>query len=218
MMKKIVLLLTALLLAHFVQAQDPRVIPARGKNISEFIPRNYVILDDPKPDMNGDGIEDALLVLDDTTITSEDDSLSRIIVILFKTAEGFETSAVALHAIDCKHCGGVGGDPFQGVRYESKRKSIFISHWGGSRWAWASEYQFRYQEGGWYLIGSELADYDKLGLCEKLSDNIGSTTSTNYLTGDVVEKVIDEKCKLTYNKKKEPKRPLQKLSDFRIQP
>jgi hypothetical protein len=177
-----------------------------------------VIIDQPAPDLNGDGKEDMLIVVDDTTINPESDSISRMIIVLFKIESGYELSTVARRAIDCKTCGGASGDPFQGVQYQSKKKSIFISHWGGSRWGWASEYQFRYQDGDWYLIGSVLSDYDKLGMCTKLNDNISTTTSTNYITGGVVETVIDEKCVKTVKNKKELKKPLQKLSDFRIHP
>src|SRR5207247_155192 len=55
----------------------------------------------------------------------------------------------------CSQCGGVMGDPFQGVTVGPKTFSV--SHYGGSAWRWSNEYKFNYsmRDKTWQLVRGE---------------------------------------------------------------
>ena len=42
----------------------------------------------------------------------------------------------------CSQCGGIFGDPFNGV--EVGKETFTVSHYGGSAWRWSNSYKFNY--------------------------------------------------------------------------
>jgi len=57
----------------------------------------------------------------------------------------------SLQALAGSRDGGSLGDPYQGM--EIQNNLLSISHYGGSGWKWGHTDKYRYQEGGFYLIG-----------------------------------------------------------------
>lgn len=193
------------------------------KDFHSFIPKDYDTLAVAKGDLNKDGIEDAVLVLYHNWEKKEDwmqqdgDSMpQRMLVILFGTENGYKQVAQSTKAILCKTCGGIYGDPFEGI--EIGKGLLTIYHYGGSAWRWAYTHKFRYQDGQFYLIGSTHNSYWDVKNCDKLNDFAGTDyEDINYLTGQFERKRISENCKLLENRKgKRPIKPLISLAKFTV--
>ena len=59
----------------------------------------------------------------------------------------------------CSQCGGVFGDPFEGVT--AARNTFTIMFYGGSNWRWAYSYKFNYSrvDKTWQLVRAEETEY-----------------------------------------------------------
>lgn len=100
-------------------------------------------------DLNRDNLNDYILVLEKPEVEEE----QRPLLILLRMADGTLKLAKRNNkAVYCSTCGGVMGDPFQGI---SAGKGTFtISHYGGSGWRWSVETKFNYsrRDKTWQLV------------------------------------------------------------------
>ena len=152
------------------------------KNIEYFIPNGWEVLQTENGDLNKDGLADAVIVAEDVNYKNVDGSscgefsCPRRILILFQTKNGeYELSIKSDKAILLAGEGGIFGDPFAGVKIENG--SLLISFYGGSAWRWSRSYRFRYQDGGWFLIGATLNSYWNVVDC------VDDKVDYNFLTG-----------------------------------
>lgn len=109
-----------------------------------------------KADLNSDGREDFILVLEKENPAKDPDDFpvdQRPLLILLRGAD----SKLALakrndQIIMCSQCGGVFGDPFEGVI--ARRNSFSVEHYGGSAWRWQYSYKFNYSriDKTWQLV------------------------------------------------------------------
>jgi hypothetical protein len=193
-------------------------IPTEGKRISAFIPRDYKLKDSVSGDLNKDGLKDFVLVLnhqqEDTFEMNEEPK--RILLVLFKSNTGFKVAGKSDEVLMCRHCGGMYGDPFAAI--DIAKGVLSIEHYGGRSWRWTETRKFRYQGNFMLLIGSTSDYFSITNDCN--GNGIGESgrnyKDINYVTGDeeVIEK--DEECKLIkHTKKKQPKKPLVKLEEFK---
>jgi len=215
--------LMALLLTGMISGQSVlSKIPVTGSSYAAFIPSGYDTLMVAKGDLNNDQLEDLALVLkskkeDDKDADPNVEPPGRLLVLLFKTADGYKTAMKLDSAILCKQCGGVFGDPFADMTI--KKNVLTINHYGGSAWRWELTHRFRYQQNDFYMIGETNYSYWDVKMCNKAGDFAGTDLKdVNYLTGQYEEKKITEECKVLVNKRgKRPVQPLKKLSDFKIE-
>lgn len=116
-----------------------------------------------KGDLNGDGREDFILVLEKENPAKDVDGLpvnQRPLLILLRGADGKLTSAKRNERIVmCSECGGVFGDPFDGV--VAGRNKFSVELYGGSNWRWKYSYQFNYSriDKTWQLVRVEELHY-----------------------------------------------------------
>jgi len=116
-----------------------------------------------KSDLNGDGREDFLLVLEKEKPAKDADDFpvgQRPLLILLRGAD--DKLSVAKRndrVIMCSRCGGVFGDPFEGVI--TGRNTFSVEHYGGSNWRWKYSYKFNYSriEKTWQLVRVEEINY-----------------------------------------------------------
>ena len=110
-------------------------------------------------DLNGDGRRDFILVL--SKIVKEDDRYeegagARSVILLIRDAGG-KLQAVGRNeeVAMCKNCGGVFGDPFEGVSVQ--RTKFTVMNYGGSSDRWAYSYSFAYsrRDQNWQLVKVE---------------------------------------------------------------
>jgi hypothetical protein len=140
----VLLIITNTLLAQ------PKILPEEAK---EFILPGYAMLDYVTGDINNDTRPDALLVLKlkgEDTLGGE---VNRRLLILTRQKNGKLKKAIQNDsAILCYQCGGIFGDPYEGI--EMKKNGFEIRFYGGSSWRWASHYTFSYipSKRNWYLM------------------------------------------------------------------
>jgi hypothetical protein len=134
---------------------ETTVIPPE---LRAFLSGNVTALGFSSADLDGNGSNDYVLVVQRTDKEGANrvGDPMRTIVIISRSADGklFEVARND-HAVMCKSCGGVWGDPFAGV--ESKNKEFRINHFGGSREKWSTDFVFGYsrRDMAWQLIRVE---------------------------------------------------------------
>lgn len=113
-------------------------------------------------DLNGDGREDAILVLE--SLEPHDvggmAQRARPLLVLVRDAGG----ALRLRArndriVLCPECGGMMGDPLSAVTVE--RRAFQVDHYGGSAWRWSNLYRFGYsrRDDTWQLVRVETSSF-----------------------------------------------------------
>lgn len=174
--------------------ENPPVIPSSGEAIEAFVPRGFHVYSRKDADFNGDGLVDAVLVLegDDEVLRYEQ---PRPLVVLFAEPGGGYRLAVRSDEVVYTAPLGVHGDHFMGIEL---RGNTFIvrDESGGlvSGGGVSDQYQFR--NGAWVRIGRREFSYsnDPPGLpCEgaklrakELVNEIDR--DTNLLTGNEIVK------------------------------
>jgi hypothetical protein len=139
------------------QVKD-KVLPGPLKS---FVLNGYEMLDFIEGDLNGDKRNDAILILkisgEDTVAT---DDLKRPLLILVRQPDGkLKIEKRNDDLVMCRHCGGIFGDPYEGL--ELIKNGFSISFYGGSSWRWAYTYSFEFKPAkkNWYLIKEHQLSY-----------------------------------------------------------
>lgn len=130
-------------LTGFTQEKDLTKPPAGSQ---AFIPSGYEVLDYETGDLNGDGRKDVALVLKQKNEdTLEMGDAQRPLLLLTRQPNGKLKQAIRCDSfILCRQCGGIFGDPYEGITIG--KNSITINFYGGSAWRWGMEYLFKYND------------------------------------------------------------------------
>lgn len=107
-----------------------------------FIPQGYTVLDSSFGDLNKDSYPDMVLILKSDTEEMNPDTTRPVLVLAGSANSSFKLLARGDHAVLCANCGGVFGDPYQGITIKSGYFSI--EHYGGSGWRWTRIITFKY--------------------------------------------------------------------------
>lgn len=131
---------------------DPEMLPAE---VRAFIEPGTKPLNVARADLNGDGREDVILVLEkeNTRETGDVHDDQRPLLILIRQPDNTLKLAKRNDKIvHCSACGGVMGDPFQPIA--AGFKTFTVSAYGGSSWRWSVEYKFNYSrlDDTWQLV------------------------------------------------------------------
>ena len=114
-------------------------------------------------DLNGDGRGDFILVLEKENPAKDADDFpvgQRPLLLLLRGADGRLSAAKRNERlVMCSRCGGVFGDPFEGV--EAGRNTFTVHHYGGSNHRWKYSYKFNYSriDRTWQLVRTEEISY-----------------------------------------------------------
>lgn len=137
-----------------------------------FVPADKRVIDFTQADLNGDGKKDAILVVQDkeSVVESESDAESdslnkdneglRTLLLLQRQNDGKLKLVVSNdNAVMCEKCGGVFGDPFEGIRAE--KKGFVIYHYGGASWRWRNDFTFGWspRDQTWQLVKVSTLEY-----------------------------------------------------------
>ena len=216
----LLLLLVTALPAHSQSAPISKPTPAA------FIPRGYRILPDGRAtgDLNGDGRTDVALALGPVAEDTEhsDKLPPRLLLVLWRTAAGGYTLAgTARQALLGKDDGGIYGDPFAGLAIKGGVLSVL--HYGGSSWRWSITGKFRWQQGGFYLVGTtNFSMHNTEEPCPNLAGEHRAEDNyedVNLLTGQYERVKVSPECKFLENKRgRQPVKPLVPLSAYKPVP
>lgn len=143
-------------LAKPSNVQRPKV------DFSQLVPEHFIVQSEQHGDLDADGDEDVLLVLQDTR-GDEARFRSRALQIFLRADDGnLEETVMNPHAILCSSCGGMLGEPLQGIEIAAGKFSLRFE--GGSREVWSREYRFVYvsQARTWLLNEFESVAHDRI--------------------------------------------------------
>lgn len=135
---------------------------AQNYDISHFIPTGAEVHLERRGDIDGDGDQDMLIVLQRTD-ASQQRFEPRTLLILQRNAGGaLEEVVENSKAIPCQVCGGKYGDPIQEIKII--KNGLSLAFWGGIREAWSKEFRFTFSEHshGWLLSEVEGGATDAL--------------------------------------------------------
>lgn len=129
--------------------------------LKPFIPAGYEMLDFVTGHLDNDNSNDAILILKVTGEDSITDSEpKRPLLLLTRNKEGkLHIAKRNDHAVMCRQCGGVFGDPYE--KTEINNYGFSISFYGGSSWRWGYDYQFIYDapKNDWILNREKQISY-----------------------------------------------------------
>jgi hypothetical protein len=141
-----------LLAAQASQAAKP---PA---DVQAALPAGQTLLAWEAADLNRDGRPDAIMV-SEAKATSEDEG-PRLLQVLLRQPDGKLKVAVrSVRAVMCRQCGGVFGDPFEGV--QTQAGGFTLLHYGGSNWRWREDFRFAWsrRDQTWQLVAVDSLSY-----------------------------------------------------------
>ena len=154
-------------------------LPETGASLDAFVPSGWKVLGQAKGDLDKDGVDDIAAVIErqegvehvpgcDKWRTESARSPRSLILLIGEEGGGYALSARDNHIVLRSDEGGVFGDPFYEIGIE--RGAVVLNHYGGSAWRWAHVHRFRYQDGGWYLIGYTDTSHHTLSQFERVYD------------------------------------------------
>ena len=117
---------------------------AQFQPMNSYILKDFVILDSLSGDINNDKIKDLVLIL---KYYKEDENFdtTRPLLLLEGNNQGlYRLMAKNDNVILCKICGGVYGDPFEGISIENT--GFTLDFRGGSRWRWTRHISFKFDK------------------------------------------------------------------------
>lgn len=124
-------------------------LPETGREIGDFVPEGWELLDSAELDFNEDGKADYVGVLQ----TDYEGSPRILFAIASGATDGYHLDFQNINLIRAGNEGGVYGDPYQPLTAEGT--SFTTCAYGGSAWRWSEEYAYTYRDGGWWLTSSE---------------------------------------------------------------
>ncbi len=133
-------LLMMAIIPAFTEAQEKKL----PSSLQSFVLKGHEVLDFLETDLNADKKADAILILkviEEDTITTEDPKRPFLLLIR-QPGEQLALRSRNDNLVMCYHCGGVFGDPYEGLT--AIKDGFTISFYGGSSWRWGQEYSFVY--------------------------------------------------------------------------
>ncbi|UOQ52709.1 hypothetical protein [Hymenobacter cellulosivorans] len=158
------------------------------RELARFTPAGYRVEAVSQGDLNRDAFPDQVVVLRLLAADSSmmGDETARPLLLLLGSASGRYTLAARNdQVVLCTGCGGMMGDPFQGITI--KNGYFSLEYYGGSAWRWTHVTTFKYDPTGhsWFLHreGGEsfhATDPDKVESYSRTTRDFGRVAFTKY--------------------------------------
>ncbi|WP_353573366.1 lysozyme inhibitor LprI family protein [Candidatus Albibeggiatoa sp. nov. BB20] len=113
-----------------------------GRNVSDFVPIGYKVLDVTEGNLNRDKYTDVILILGQENEQDQEDALRPLLILTRDASNQLHLAARNDHVVLCVECGGMLGDPYQ--RTAIKNGYFTVEHHGGSSWQWTKYITFKY--------------------------------------------------------------------------
>jgi hypothetical protein len=150
----LLLLLAATTTPARAQEFDCRATSSLPASVRPFVERGSCAIALERADLNRDGSTDYLLVLERQKGAAHPDTEGRLrsLVVLAASPDGLRVAARNETVVLCSRCGGVWGDPLEGI--EARAGGFTISHYAGSAWRWRLDFTFAYsrRDRAWQLV------------------------------------------------------------------
>lgn len=159
-----------------------------ARELARFTPAGYRVEAVSQGDLNRDAFPDQVVLLRqlDADSSTMGDETARPLLLLLGSASGRYTLAGRNDKVVlCTGCGGMMGDPFQGITI--KNGYFSLEYYGGSAWRWTHVTTFKYDPAGrtWFLHreggGSfHATDPDKVESYGRTTRDFGRVAFTKY--------------------------------------
>lgn len=136
------------------QAADPNQVP---RELKPFAAENESILAYEYADLNGDGTRDVVFIVEPKK--TNDEGVRTLKIAIRMPGGALKVVKQNRKVAFCRSCGGVFGDPFEGL--SASTKGFSVSHYGGSNWRWANSFSFAYskRDNTWQLVEVEESSF-----------------------------------------------------------
>lgn len=161
-------------------------------NLDQFVPEGFSILDTTKGNLNLDEFPDYALVLKNNKEDEENGAefVRPLLLIAGNADRSLTLAARNDRVVFCKICGGVFGDPFDGIII--KNGFISVEHYGGSNWRWTRIITFRYsKEDKTWLLSRDGGDSFHTANPEKIETDIKTVKDFGRVTFDAYKNFED---------------------------
>ncbi|MEO9021186.1 MAG: hypothetical protein ABI237_14305 [Ginsengibacter sp.] len=219
-MKKILIFILSLVpvicFPQINQFQYPE-IKKEGKNITDFVPKGWTIMDEVSGEFNLDKLNDIALIIKSNKVLNADSTdpgsgfAPKILMILFKQPDKtWKLSCVATKIFDTTQAGVQNCHPYKGIK--AMHDTLTITFATGGTVVDNTTYYFRFQNNDWCLVGKYMKEDD---MQKSMGVYLVSYESVNFISGKVESGKYDPDTKRNkYDEKEIKVKPLIKLSEF----
>jgi hypothetical protein len=110
--------------------------------LKDFIPKGFTLLDSASGDLNKDGFKDLIVILKNNSEEAMPDTTRPLLILHGTKKKTYTLIAKNDHVVLCEACGGVFGNPYEGIAV--KNNYFSVEHYGGSSWRWSRIITFKY--------------------------------------------------------------------------
>ncbi len=153
---KLKFILTMLVAIFFVDLSSGLAFPRPQEAPAEILPFIKVsesLLYSTTADLNGDGLQDYLLILEKPGIEGVG-NLRELVILTRQKDRSLRVAKRNSKIVMCSKCGGGWGDPFSSDNIIADRTTFFVENYGGGGFRWSEGYKFNYsrRDKTWQLV------------------------------------------------------------------
>lgn len=157
-------LLTALLLIILVGLHPGLASSSEQKTPAEVIPfikATESLLYFANADLNGDGLQDYLLILEKPG-SEEDGNLRELVILTRQKDRSLQLAKRNSKIVYCSKCGGGWGDPFSSENVVTDTKTFSVENYGGGGFRWSESFKFNYsrRDRTWQLVEAIISTFN----------------------------------------------------------
>jgi len=164
MRTKLKLFLTMLFLILLVDMSPGLAFSSEQKTPAEVIPfikKTESLLYFTTADLNGDGLQDYLLILEEPG-SEEDGNLRELVILTRQDDRSLQLAKRNRKMVYCSKCGGGWGDPFDSENVITDTKTFSVDNYGGGGFRWSEGFKFNYsrRDRTWQLVEVTISTFN----------------------------------------------------------
>lgn len=112
-------------------------------------------------DLNGDGLQDYLLILEKPG-SEEDGNLRELVILTKQKDRSLQLAKRNGKIVYCSKCGGGWGDPFNSDNVIADTKTFSVDNYGGGGFRWSEGFKFNYsrRDRTWQLVEATVSTFN----------------------------------------------------------
>lgn len=153
---------------------------SQSNNLKYFIPNGFTLLDSASGDLNLDGFNDLIVVLKNDLEETVPDTTRPLLILHGAKNKTYTLITKNDHVVLCNDCGGMFGNPYEGIAV--KNNYFSVEHYGGSNWRWTRIITFKYDlKNKQYVLHKDAGVSYHTSDPDKITKNIHSKKSFGKL-------------------------------------